>query len=212
VEWKFTLGVIVVGDTQTMSLPQELWYLRHAESQRNQIRELVKQGKLSRKKRDTMLEVILSRPTAIAPLTDFGKRQAAKTDEWLQANNIVFDNGQYGIVEAGTHGWGSPDFYVPLIISIALFVLFTLIETRWASAPLVPFKAITKPLADANTIVFVFSAALFPMWFVTSLYLQEVLGLSPLNAGLVFFPMAVVFGIPVLPVSRIGNNLQARWL
>ncbi len=96
----------------------------------------------------------------------------------------------YGIVEAGTHGWGSPDFYVPVIIAVALFVLFSLIETRWASAPLVPFKAITKPLADANTIVFVFSAALFPMWFVSSLYLQEVLGLSPLNAGLAFFPMA----------------------
>ena len=66
----------------------------------------------------------------------------------------------YGIVEAGTHGWGSPLFYVPLIIAIALFVLFGVIETRWATAPLVPFKAITKPLADANTIVFVFSAAL----------------------------------------------------
>jgi EmrB/QacA subfamily drug resistance transporter len=109
----------------------------------------------------------------------------------------------YGIVEAGTHGWGSPDFYVPLIISIALFVLFTLIEAKWASDPLVPFKAITKPLADANTIVFIFSAALFPMWFVSSLYLQEVLGLSPLNAGLAFFPMAVV----IMLVARQAGKL-----
>jgi EmrB/QacA subfamily drug resistance transporter len=109
----------------------------------------------------------------------------------------------YGIVEAGTHGWGSPDFYVPLIIAISLFVLFTLIEAKWAPDPLVPFKAITKPLADANTIVFIFSAALFPMWFVSSLYLQEVLGLSPLNAGLVFFPIAVVIMLTARQAAKL---------
>ncbi len=114
----------------------------------------------------------------------------------------------YGIVEAGTHGWGSPDFYVPVIIAVALFVLFSLIETRWASAPLVPFKAITKPLADANTIVFVFSAALFPMWFVSSLYLQEVLGLSPLNAGLAFFPMAVVIMLTAQAGGQARRHLR----
>jgi len=109
----------------------------------------------------------------------------------------------YGIVEAGTHGWNSPLFYVPLIIAVAMFVLFGVIETRWASAPLVPFKAITKPLANANTIVFVFSAALFPMWFVSSLYLQEVLGLSPLNAGLAFLPMALT----IMLVARQAGKL-----
>src|SRR5258706_56463 len=109
----------------------------------------------------------------------------------------------YGIVEAGTHGWDSPLFYVPLIIAVAMFVLFGVIETRWASAPLVPFKAITKPLANANTIVFVFSAALFPMWFVSSLYLQEVLGLPPLNAGLAFLPMALT----IMLVARQAGKL-----
>src|SRR5262249_51469406 len=116
----------------------------------------------------------------------------------------------YGIVEAGTHGWGSPDFYVPLIIAIALFVLFTLIEAKWARDPLVPFKAITKPLADANTIVFIFSAALFPMWFVSSLYLQEVLGLSPLNAGLAFFPMAVTIMVTARQAGRLVGIFGLR--
>ncbi len=116
----------------------------------------------------------------------------------------------YGIVEAGTHGWGSPFFYVPLIIAIALFVLFGLIEAKWASAPLVPFKAITKPLADANTIVFIFSAALFPMWFVSSLYLQEVLGLSPLNAGLAFFPMAIVIMLTARQAGKLVGMFGLR--
>ncbi|HUZ56993.1 MAG TPA: MFS transporter [Streptosporangiaceae bacterium] len=116
----------------------------------------------------------------------------------------------YGIVEAGTHGWGSPLFYVPLIIAIVLFVLFGVIEARWATAPLIPFKAITKPLADANTIVFVFSAALLPMWFVSSLYLQEVLGLSPLNAGLAFFPMALVIMITARQAGKLVGIFGLR--
>ena len=116
----------------------------------------------------------------------------------------------YGIVEAGTHGWGSALFYVPLIIALALFALFGVIEARWASAPLIPFKAITKPLADANTIVFVFSAALMPMWFVSTLYLQEVLGLSPLNAGLAFFPMALTIMLTARQAGKLVGMFGLR--
>ena len=116
----------------------------------------------------------------------------------------------YGIVEAGTHGWGAPLFYVPLIIALALFALFGVIESRWATAPLIPFKAITKPLADANTIVFVFSAALMPMWFVSTLYLQEVLGLSPLNAGLAFFPMALTIMLTARQAGRLVGMFGLR--
>ncbi len=116
----------------------------------------------------------------------------------------------YGIVEAGTHGWGAPLFYVPLIIALVLFALFGVIESRWATAPLIPFKAITKPLADANTIVFVFSAALLPMWFVSTLYLQEVLGLSPLNAGLAFFPMALTIMLVARQAGRLVGMFGLR--
>ncbi len=47
-----------------------------------------------------------------------------------------------------------------------------------------------------------FSAALFPMWFVGSLYLQQVLGLSPLHTGLTFLPMALMI---MLVASRAGR-------
>jgi EmrB/QacA subfamily drug resistance transporter len=116
----------------------------------------------------------------------------------------------YGIVEAGTHGWGSPLFFVPLIIALALFALFSVIETRWATEPLIPFKAITKPLGDANTIVFVFSAALLPMWFISTLYLQEVLGLSPLNAGLAFFPMALTIMLTARQAGKLVGIFGLR--
>ncbi len=83
-----------------------------------------------------------------------------------------------------------------------LLVAFGVIESRVASAPLIPFKELTKPLRDANTIVLLFSAALFPMWFVSSLYLQQVLGLSPLHTGLMFLPMTLTI---MLVASRAGK-------
>ncbi|HEX5853479.1 MAG TPA: MFS transporter, partial [Solirubrobacteraceae bacterium] len=96
----------------------------------------------------------------------------------------------FGVVEAGLKGWDTLAALGPIILGIVLLATFGVIESRVASAPLIPFKELTKPLRSANTIVLLFSAALFPMWFVSSLYMQQVLGLSPLHAGLVFLPMS----------------------
>jgi EmrB/QacA subfamily drug resistance transporter len=113
----------------------------------------------------------------------------------------------YGIVTAGLEGWDSVGGLVPIGIGIALLVLFTVIESRFASAPLIPFKQLTKPLKNANTIVVLFSAAIFPMWYVTSLYLQQVLGLSPLDAGLTFLPMALT----IMVCARRTGALVGRF-
>ncbi|HEX9066208.1 MAG TPA: MFS transporter [Streptosporangiaceae bacterium] len=143
-----------------------------------------------------------------------GARRAGGAKSFDLPGALTLTAGQiilvYGIVEAGTHGWGSAYFYVPLIIAIVILAAFSLIEARWASDPLVPFGAIHGLLADANTIVFLFSAALFPMWFVSSLYLQEVLGLSPLFAGLAFFPMAFTIMITARQAGRLVGMFGVR--
>ena len=108
----------------------------------------------------------------------------------------------YGVVEAGLVGWHAARALGPMIVGLALLVAFGVIETRLASAPLVPFKELTKPLRTANNVVLLFSAALFPMWFVSSLYLQQVLGLSPLHTGLIFLPMTLMI---MLVASRAGG-------
>jgi EmrB/QacA subfamily drug resistance transporter len=113
----------------------------------------------------------------------------------------------YGVVQAGLRGWHALDALGPIILGLALLALFCLIETRVASAPLVPFKELTKPLRDANTIVLLFSAALFPMWYLSSLYLQQVLGLSPLRTGLTFLPMALT----IMVVARSAGKLVSRF-
>ncbi len=113
----------------------------------------------------------------------------------------------YGVVQAGLRGWHAPLAIAPILIGFVLLGLFGLIETRFAKAPLIPFKELTKPLKNANTIVLLFSAALFPMWYLGSLYLQQVLGLSPLKAGLIFLPMAATIGI----VARFAGKLVSRY-
>jgi EmrB/QacA subfamily drug resistance transporter len=108
----------------------------------------------------------------------------------------------YGVVEAGLQGWDTFAAIGPIALGVVLLGMFGVIESRVASAPLIPFKELTKPLRAANTIVLLFSAALFPMWFVSSLYLQQVLGLKPLHTGLIFLPMTLTI---VLVASRAGR-------
>ncbi len=108
----------------------------------------------------------------------------------------------YGVVEAGLIGWHAPRALGAMIVGLGLLAAFVVIETRVATAPLIPFKELTRPLRTANNIVLLFSAALFPMWFVSSLYMQQVLGLSPLHTGLIFLPMTLTI---MLVASRAGR-------
>ena len=116
----------------------------------------------------------------------------------------------YGVVQAGLDGWTSSTALVPIAIGVFLLVAFTVIESRFASAPLVPFKELTKPLKTANGIVLLFSGALFPMWFVSSLYMQQVLGLSPLDAGLTFLPMTLTIMVVASRAGRLVSGFGVR--
>jgi EmrB/QacA subfamily drug resistance transporter len=98
----------------------------------------------------------------------------------------------FGIVRAGVAGWGSAEALGPIVLGLALLAAFFVIEARFASAPLVPLRVFSsKLLRSSNLIVLLFSAALFPMWYFLSLYLQLVLKMPPVGAGLAFLPMAL---------------------
>ena len=113
----------------------------------------------------------------------------------------------FGVVEAGLKGWDTFAALGPIIGGVLILAVFGVIETRFASEPLIPFKELTKPLRVANNIVLLFSASLFPMWFVSSLYLQQVLGLSPLHTGLVFLPMTLM----IMAVASRAGKLVSRF-
>lgn len=108
----------------------------------------------------------------------------------------------YGIISAANFGWTSAAGLVPLLIGAAFLAAFGVVEARFARAPLIPWRQLDKPLRIANLIVLLFSASLFAMWYVSSLYLQQVLGLSPLATGFAFLPLALMI---MLTASRAGK-------
>ncbi|HXD66134.1 MAG TPA: MFS transporter [Solirubrobacteraceae bacterium] len=116
----------------------------------------------------------------------------------------------YGAVTAGSHGWGSAEALVPIAVGAVLLSLFPVVEKRFARAPLVPPKAFTPPLRVINLIVLLFSAALFPMWYVGSLYLQQVLALTPLATGLVFLPMALTIFACASRAGKLASRVGVR--
>jgi len=142
------------------------------------------------------------------------RRRAQDGASFDLAGALILTIGQmilvFGVVEAGLKGWGTFAALGPIVLGMLLLGLFGLIETRLAGNPLIPFKELTKPLQNANRIVLLFSAALFPMWVLSSLYLQQVLGLSPIHTGLIFLPMTVTIGIVASRAGKLVSHFGVR--
>jgi EmrB/QacA subfamily drug resistance transporter len=113
----------------------------------------------------------------------------------------------YGIVETDVHGWASSRTLITVAIGLALLATFLLIEGRIASAPLVPLRIFrARPVTGANLAVFCMGAAAFSLWYFLSLYLQEVLGFDPIEAGLAFLPMTGA----IIATSQLAGRLTGR--
>jgi EmrB/QacA subfamily drug resistance transporter len=151
---------------------------------------------------------------ALAAWLVVSERRRSGAHSFDLAGAVTLTVGQmvlvYGIVEGDIAGWGSLAALGPIVAGIALLALFSVIEERFASLPLIPFKELTRGLRVANTIVLLFSAALFPMWFVSSLYLQQVLGLSPLNTGLIFLPMSLMVAVGASRAGALVGRFGVR--
>jgi EmrB/QacA subfamily drug resistance transporter len=115
----------------------------------------------------------------------------------------------YAIVRTESLGWGAAGVLAPLAGAVVLLGLFALVEGRLARAPLVPLAVFRmKQLRTSNLVVLLLYSAQFAMFFFVTLYLQQVLGLSALEAGLVFVPvtLSVAAGSTLAPrvVARFG--------
>src|SRR5947209_5259053 len=98
----------------------------------------------------------------------------------------------FGIVRTDTLGWGSSGVIVPLIAGMALLAAFLFVEARVAEQPLVPLSIFRiGHLRAANSVVLLLYAAQFPGWFFLTLYLQQVLHYTAIEAGLGFLPMTL---------------------
>ncbi len=116
-----------------------------------------------------------------------------------------------GIVRTDQTGWGSPQTLALIAAGIALLGVFVLIEGRFAKAPLMPLRIFrSRTLAASNVIMLLLGASSFGMWFFVSLYLQQVLGYSPIKAGLAFLPMTLCIVVGSTLASRAVHRIGAK--
>ena len=114
----------------------------------------------------------------------------------------------YAIVDAESAGWGSTQTIGLLALALGLLGVFAAVELR-SRAPLVPFGIFRKQtLTGANVVGLMLGASLFAMFFFITLYMQQVLGYSPIKAGLSYLPLSVAIilsaGVASQLVTKIG--------
>jgi EmrB/QacA subfamily drug resistance transporter len=113
----------------------------------------------------------------------------------------------YALLDASSAGWGSTKIVTLLALSAAMLGTFVAIERR-SRAPLVPFRIFRlRTLTGANVVGILLGASLFSMFFFISLYMQQVLGYSPIHAGLSYLPLALT----IVFAAGLGGQLVTRF-
>src|SRR5919198_1613458 len=112
----------------------------------------------------------------------------------------------FGLIRGNPDGWTSPQILASLIAAGVLMVAFVGIEMRTRNAML-DLSLFRKPaFAGVSIVAFALSAGMFAMFLYITLYVQDVLGHSPLEAGLIFLPLTVLSFF----VAPVAGKLSAR--
>jgi len=116
------------------------------------------------------------------------------------------------LIEGNEKGWGSTRIVSFLIASAALFALFLIAEVR-QRRPMLDLTLFRRPaFAGASIVAFAVSSSMFAMFLYLTLYIQDVLGYSPLQAGLRFLPTTLL-SFAVAPIAgRLTVRVPVRLL
>jgi EmrB/QacA subfamily drug resistance transporter len=118
----------------------------------------------------------------------------------------------YAVVNGNEAGWTSAQTLTLLGAAAVLLALFLALET-WVRDPLMPLRLFRlRSVATANVVGILWSAAMFAWFFVSALYLQLVLGYTPMQVGLAFLPANLIMaafslGLSARMVMRFGIRM-----
>jgi EmrB/QacA subfamily drug resistance transporter len=112
----------------------------------------------------------------------------------------------FALVRGNTEGWGSAIIVTLFVLAVVLLIAFVLVE-RHQARPMFDLTLLRKPsFVGAGVVAFCLSSSLFAMFLYLTLYMQNVLGFSPLDAGLRFLPITLVSFV----CAAISGNLTER--
>lgn len=118
----------------------------------------------------------------------------------------------YALIESSRKGWGSAVVSGCLIASAVLIVSFVVVERR-RPAPMLDLSLFRRPaFGGASIVAFALSASLFAMFLYLTLYLQNILGLSPLGAGLRLLTLSGAILIVSFVAGRLTTVVPVRLL
>ncbi len=118
----------------------------------------------------------------------------------------------YGFIESNNYGWGSTRIIGAFVVAAISLVTFVLLERkqRLPMLDLALFR--NRTFSGANTAMLFVGLAMFGTFFYVSLYMQNVLGYSPVQAGASFLPMTVLIIVAAPQAGRLSDRVGSRWL
>jgi EmrB/QacA subfamily drug resistance transporter len=130
----------------------------------------------------------------------------------LAASSIGLFALTYGLIEANSHGWGSPLILGAFALAAIALASFVLLE-RYQRDPMLPLELFRNgTYTGANLVILLVALAMFGIFFFLSLYMQNILGYSAVQTGAAFLPMTVLI-ILVAPIAgRTSDRIGSRGL
>jgi EmrB/QacA subfamily drug resistance transporter len=114
------------------------------------------------------------------------------------------------LVEGNAWGWGSPRIIALLGAAAVLLAVFAPVERR-VRAPMIQFEFFrNRDFLGASAVAFVVSFAMLGMFFFMALYMQNILGYSPFEAGLRFLPSTLMVVLVAPLAGRLTDRIGAR--
>ncbi|MDV6378836.1 DHA2 family efflux MFS transporter permease subunit [Sporosarcina sp. GW1-11] len=130
----------------------------------------------------------------------------------LVLSSIGFGGLLYGFSSAGEKGWGATEVYGTIAIGTVALIIFVVKQLNMKE-PMLDFKIYKHPMFTlASAISIVLSIAMFSGMILTPLYVQSVRGISPLHAGILLLPGAVVMGLMSPITGRLFDKYGPRVL
>ncbi len=118
----------------------------------------------------------------------------------------------FGLIESSQKGWGSRLVEGCLIASVVLITVFVMVERR-RQMPMLDLSLFRRPAFDGASIVaFTLSASIFAMFLYLTLYLQNILGISPFGAGLRLLTLSGAILVTSFIAGRLTTVVPVRLL
>jgi EmrB/QacA subfamily drug resistance transporter len=118
----------------------------------------------------------------------------------------------YGLIEANTYGWGSARILGSFAVAAVSIGAFVMLERR-QRAPMLDLTLFRSgTYTGANLVVLLVALAMFGVFFFVSLYMQNVLGYSAVQAGAAFLPMTILIILLAPIAGKASDRFGSRWL